>query len=201
MTDYFALLEQPRRPWLDSAAIKQRFLALSAPIHPDKLHSAPETDRVTAAKQFSNLNAAHACLSEPKSRLLHLLELETGTPPPNLQQIPNSLVELFAKVATLCKQADSFLAEKNANTSPLLAVQFFEHAQEWISRLDALKNKLGVLRQRLDDELRSLDATWMGSDTAARPKLLPEIERLYRLFSYFNRWNNQVQERIVQLAL
>ena len=27
------------------------------------------------------------------------------------------------------------------------------------------------------------------------------LEELYRLFGYFNRWNSQIQERIVQLTL
>jgi DnaJ-domain-containing protein 1 len=201
VTDYFSLLEQPRRPWLDPSALKQKFLALSTPLHPDKLHSAPETEKNAASKRFSDFNTAYRNLFEPKLRLLNLLELETGAKPPDIQQIPDGLADLFAEVAALCKKADAFLVEKNQNPSPLLAVQFFERAQEWIARLDPLKNKLGVLRERLDDELKSLDTAWMNSDTAARQQFLPNIERLYRLLSYFNRWNNQVQERIVQLAL
>jgi len=31
--------------------------------------------------------------------------------------------------------------------------------------------------------------------------LLSRLEELYRLFSYFNRWNSQVQELVVQLSL
>ena len=42
MTDYFALLNEPRRPWLDADLLKQTFLTLSAGAHPDKIHSANE---------------------------------------------------------------------------------------------------------------------------------------------------------------
>ena len=199
--DYFELLEENRRPWLDPVALRQKFFVLSAPIHPDKIHSADEAQKNAAAKKFADLNAAYTCLAEPKSRLLHLLELETGTKPKEIQQIPDGLANLFAEVAVLCKQVDSFLPEKTQNSSPLLAIQFFERAQEWIGQLEALKNKLGVLRGELDDGLRSLDAAWVNSDATGRQKILTDLEKLYRLFGYFNRWNNQIQERIVQLTL
>ena len=32
------------------------------------------------------------------------------------------------------------------------------------------------------------------------PELLARLEELYRLFSYFNRWSRQLQERIVRLS-
>ena len=35
MTDYFNLLSEPRRPWLNPEALKQKFLNLSAEVHPD----------------------------------------------------------------------------------------------------------------------------------------------------------------------
>jgi hypothetical protein len=201
VTDFFALFDEPRRPWLDPAALKQKFLALSVGLHPDKIHSAGETEINTAAANFASLNIAYHGLADPKLRLLHLLELETGTRPKDIQEIPKNLADLFAEVARLCKDTDAFLKEKSQAASPLLAVQIFERAQAWMERLDLLKNKLGALRGELDDGLKSLDMTWMKSDTAAREKLLPELEKIYRLFGYFNRWNNQVQERIVLLAL
>jgi hypothetical protein len=43
MNDCFALLNEPRRPWLDSEALKQRFVSLSAELHPDRTHSAMAT--------------------------------------------------------------------------------------------------------------------------------------------------------------
>jgi hypothetical protein len=46
MTDYFALLQTPRRPWVDAEKLKENFQLLSARVHPDRLHGADEVTRV-----------------------------------------------------------------------------------------------------------------------------------------------------------
>lgn len=201
MTDYFALLDEYRRPWLDPDLLKQKFLALSANVHPDKIHSATDSEKSDASKKFAELNAAYNCLATPKSRLLHLIELERGAKPKDVQQIPDGLADLFAEVATICRQADGFIAEKAKAISPLLQVQFFERAQEWIEKLNAVQAKVRDLSERLFAELKLLDAKWMAGNSDGRGGLLDEVEKLYRLFSYFNRWGGQIQERTVQLSL
>jgi hypothetical protein len=201
MTDNFALLNEPRRPWVDPDLLKQKFLAVCANVHPDKIHRASESEKSAAAKQFAELNAAYNCLLEPKLRLLHLLELELGAKPKDIQQIPTALADLFAEIAAACNKADEFISEKNKVTSPLLQVPLFERAQEWIEKLNLLKGKLDGLREKLTDELKSLDERWIKNDLETHGELLKRIEELYRLFGYFNRWNNQIQERIVQLFL
>jgi curved DNA-binding protein CbpA len=201
MVDYFALLDEPRRPWLDNDSLKQKFLALSAALHPDKIHSAAGPEKSAAAKKFAELNAAYSCLSAPKLRLLHLLELELGAKPNDIRQIPDSLADLFTAVAAVCRNADQFLAEKKQAVSPLLQVQFFERGQEWVGQLNALQKKLAGFYDPLLVELKSLDSKWMAGDSQIRRGLLNELENLYRLFSYFNRWSAQIQERIVQLSL
>jgi curved DNA-binding protein CbpA len=200
MTDNFALLNEPRRPWLDVDLLKQKFLTQSANLHPDKIHSASDADKNIAAKKFADLNAAFNCLVEPKSRLLHLLELELGAKPKDIQQIPSALADLFAEIAGVCRSADQFLVEKNQATSPLLQVQLFERGQDWIEKLNSLQRKLNELRGQTLAELKSLDAKWISAEENLRRELLPELEELYRLFGYFNRWNNQIQERVVQLS-
>jgi curved DNA-binding protein CbpA len=201
MMDNFALLNETRRPWLDSDLLKQKFLALAANFHPDRVHSASEADKAGATKQFTELNAAYNCLAEPKLRLLHLLELELGTKPKDIQEIPADLADLFAEIANGCRNADSFLVEKKQAVSPLVQVQLFERGQDWLTQLNTLQRKLNDLRGELNVELKSLDEKWTGAEVEARRGILPELERLYRLFSYFNRWNGQIQERVVQLSL
>jgi len=201
MTDNFALLNEPRRPWLDADLLKQKFLALSANLHPDKIHSASDAEKNVAAKKFAELNVAYNSLLEPKSRLLHLLELELGTKPKDIQTIPSALADLFAEVSMVCRSADTFLAEKNKVTSPLLQVQLFERGQDWIEKLNLLQKKLSELREQLTDELKSLDAKWISADADSHKEILPKLEALYRLFGYFNRWNGQIQERVIQLSL
>jgi curved DNA-binding protein CbpA len=200
VTDYFALLNESRRPWLDVDSLKQKFLAQSANLHPDKIHSASDSEKSAATKQFAELNAAYNCLVEPKSRLLHLLELELGAKPKEIQQIPIALADFFAEIATICKSADNFLDEKNKATSPLLQVQLFEQAQNWIEKLNALQKKLNALREKNLAELKSLDEKWISAEENFRRELLPNLEGLYRLFGYFNRWSSQIQDRILQLS-
>jgi len=200
MTDNFALLSEPRRPWLDANALKQKFLTLSAGAHPDKIHSASNSEKSGAARSFADLNAAYQCLAEPKSRLLHLLELESGAKPKDIQQIPAALADLFAEVAMTCRSADGFLAERGKVTSPLLQVKLFERGQEWVEKLNTLQQKLNGLHTQLMGELKSLDEKWAGAEPASRQERMAKAEELYRLFSYFNRWNKQIQERVVQLS-
>jgi curved DNA-binding protein CbpA len=201
MADYFLLLNEPRRPWLEADLLKQKFLALSANLHPDRIHFASEADKIEATKKFTELNAAFNCLAEPKLRLLHLLELELGAKPKDIQQIPAALADLFAEVANSCRSADVFLAEKSRATSPLGQVQFFERGQDWVEKLNGLQRKLNELREGLTVELRSLDEQWVAASVNSRSEILPKLEELYRLFSYFNRWNGQIKERVVQLSL
>jgi DnaJ-domain-containing protein 1 len=200
MTDHFALLNEPRRPWLDADLLKQKFLALASDAHPDRVHDASESEKAEVTQRYTQLNAAYNCLAEPKLRLLHLLELELGAKPKDIQQIPTALADLFAEVANSCRSADGFLAEKAKATSPLVQVQLFERGQDWVEKLNGLQRKLNELREKLKCELKSLDARWISSDAVSRREILPKLEELYRLFGYFNRWNNQIQERVVQLS-
>jgi DnaJ-domain-containing protein 1 len=200
--DYFALLNEPRRPWLEPETLKSKFLALAAEAHPDKQHGANEAEKLAASRRYAELNAACHCLAEPKLRLLHLLELELGAKPGEVQQIPTALADLFADVATRCRNARDFLVEKGRVTSPMLQVQWFERAQEQVEGLRTLQTRLGRLYDQLVEELKSLDALWTSkSPSAERTALLNRLEELYRLFGYFNRWNGQIQELIVQLSL
>jgi len=201
MPDYFAWFNEPRRPWLEPEALKAKFLTLAAEAHPDKQHGANEAEHNAANRHYAELNTAYHCLAEPKSRLRHLLELELGAKPEDVQQIPAALGDLFAEVATVCRRADAFLSEKGKTTSLLLRVGFFERAQEWVEKLNDLQKKLNAFRERLMRELKSLDEKWVTADPSSRGEVLPGLEELYRLFGYFNRWNGQIQERIVQLTL
>jgi hypothetical protein len=200
MTDNFALLSEPRRPWLDPDLLRQKFLALASGAHPDRVHGANESEKAEITRRYARLNAAFHCLSEPKSRLLHLLELELGGKPKDIQAIPALLADLFAEIANCCQSADHFLAEKSRTTSPLLQARLFERGQDWVERLNVLKKRLGELHGKVEDDLKSLDEKWMRQETVLRQEILPELEELYRLFSYFNRWNGQIQERVVQLS-
>ena len=202
MSDCFALLGEPRRPRLDPDALKKRFLSLSAEAHPDRVHGASEPEKRAAQQRYANLNRAYQTLRSPKERLQHLLELETGAKPQQVQQVPAGLMEFFFSVAELFKQTDTFLAEKTQTVSPLLQVRLFEQGQDWIEKLKALQEQLGLKRRELEAELTELDSEWVEqTDSPGRTILLRELEELCRLFSYYAKWEAQVRERIVQLSL
>jgi molybdopterin converting factor small subunit len=126
--------------------------------------------------------------------------LELGAKPKDIQQIPAGLADLFAEVANACKKADQFLGEKSQTTSPLLQVQLFERGQDWNEKLNPLQKKLNELREQVLTQLKSLDTKWVSAGENSRRELLPNLEELYRLLGYFNRWQNQIQERVVQLS-
>lgn len=199
MTDCFALLEEPRRPWLDPEALKQKFLALSATVHPDRVHNLGETDRVAAQERYTELNAAYNGLREPKDRLHHLLQLELGTVPKDVQRIPSELMDLSLEIGQRCREADAFLAEKAKATSPLLQVKFFERGQEFADMLQGLRKRVNGHNEGLIEELKQIDGAWQSAREPRAP-LLARLEELYRLFSYFARWAAQIQERLVRLS-
>ena len=205
MTDNFALFNEPRRPWLDPDALKAKFLSLSAEIHPDRLHNALEEEKNSATQRYAELNAAYNCLREPKERLLHLLELELGAKPGDVQKTPTDLNVLFFEVGQLGRDVDSFLAEKAADPSPLLKVQMFEQAMEWTDKLKTVQQKINAKRDGLARELQTMNAAWeaapaWGTETRRDALPLERLERIYRHFSYLTRWTGQLQERVVQLS-
>lgn len=195
MTDYFRLLDLPRRPWLAPEVVQKHFLARSSAAHPDRVHAATATDKTVANQAFAELNAAQQCLAEPKRRLLHLLELERGVKPADIRVIPSQLADLFATVATRCRETDAFLAEKARATSPLVRVALFEPAQEWLEKLEALEQQLAELHRSWHQRLRDLDDRWPNVGGPDRDPLLAELEELYRLFGYHHRWQAQLAER------
>ena len=204
VTDCFSLLDEPRRPWLDVTALKAKFLARSAEVHPDRVHSASEAERAAAQEHYTALNAAFNTLREPKDRLQHLLELESGAKPGNIQSTPAELTDLFFEVGRLCRDVDFFLLEKGRANSPLLKVKMFQRAMDWTNQINSLQQRLTAKRGELEAALQAMNETWAvaPAEPDARRVALPlaRLEQLYRTFSFLSRWTAQLQERVVQLA-
>src|SRR5262249_4226657 len=160
MTDYFALLNEPRRLWLDAEKLKSKFLGLSTEVHPDRVHSASAAEKQAAHERFAELNTAYQILREPKARLLHLLELELGAKPKEIQQVFPDAMELFAEIGQLCREVDAFLAEREQVNSPLLKVRLFERGQDWIEELRAVQRKVQREQDRLLAEAREMNPRW-----------------------------------------
>lgn len=85
MIDYFALLDQPRKPWLDVDLLKEKYHARAREAQPDQ-----------------NVNEAYRVLRDPKLRLDHLL---AGNSRP-MKNAPNELVDLFMEIAPVLHKID-----------------------------------------------------------------------------------------------
>lgn len=206
MTDYFALFDELRRPWLDEDALKAKFLKLAAESHPDRIHFATEKEKQAATDLYTALNQAHNTLREPKDRLLHLLELERGVKPTGIEGVPPEIMECFMEVGQLCREVDGFLANRATVTSPLLKVQMFERSMEWTERLNDLAFRLDALRSSVMGKLLDMNHLWeaappLGEVRRPTALQLDELERLYRTLSFVSRWISQLRERTVRLTL
>jgi DnaJ-domain-containing protein 1 len=205
MPDNFALLHEPRRPGLDAEALKQKFLALSSEFHPDRAYAAGEEEREAATRRFAELNAAWQCLREPKERIGHLLELESGARPADTPDVPAAAMDLFFETGRLCREADAFLAARGKTSSPVVKAQMFGRGMELAGRLNDLQQVIARRREELLAELRGLNAAWEtapAAGVAGRAAALPleALERIYRMLSYIARWTGQIQERRAQLS-
>ena len=204
--DHFALLDEPRRPWLDPEALKVKFHVLAAAFHPDRVHRAPEAEKQTANQRYAELNAAYHCLRDPKERLHHLLELERGDKLEDVRQTAAGAMDLYLEISRLCRETDAFLDEKSRVTSPLLKVQVFERGMAFTERLNRLAGQLNGRREALMVQLQNLNMAWETAPpvgSSSRLHVLPcsRLEHIYREISYLTRWTKQLQERLVQLSL
>lgn len=203
--DCFAWLGEPRRPWIDPEPFKARFLELAARYHPDKLPTANAEEKAAASRRYAELNAAFQRLLEPKERLRHLIELETGPPLKDVQSPPARVVGLVLEIAVTCRVVDQFLTERAKTSSPLLKAEMFGKGLDFIDRLTQLRQRLDTQRDELLAELKGMNPDWETAPPpgdARRAVALPleRLELACRSFSYLARASGQVQERLAQLS-
>ncbi len=183
MIDYFALLGEPRRPWLDGDSLKQKFFELSAKYHPDVAGAEDGT--------FANINQAFNTLREPQSRLKHLLELSNHVGKPD-RAVPSDLGDAFMKIAAVRAKLDRFLERRSSAASPLGRALL---AGESFSLLDEIEKSLALLdelNQRALADLRAADEAW--------PDVMAEqLEALSQRLAYLDKWIAQLREGVVQL--
>ena len=186
MTDHFALLGQPRLPWLDPDQVKEAFHRATLHAHPDVAHSSGD--------QFAQLNNAQQVLRDPKLRLQHLLTL-AGEAPARTAAIPRGVEELFPSVAALMQQAaelaGKYESASNSLTRSVLKPQMLQTQQ-------SVRELLQLLIQRQKEasaRLQQLNASWEANSAA----VIPELHELYLRFSYLSRWTAELRERESQL--
>jgi hypothetical protein len=206
VSDHFARLSEARRPWVELEPLKIRFYERSAQVHPDRFHEAEESVRLAATQDYAEYNAAYQVLREPRERLLHLIELESGAKPRDIQKIPPGTMDLFVEIGQACREGDEFLKQKAAATSPMLKLRLLQAGLEWMDRFLALQERVNAQRTALEGELQALNAVWASAPPVGDPGRLAalpleRLEVIYRAMSYVARWTSQIQERVVQLAV
>ena len=195
--DYFALLDEPRKPWIDTGLLKDKFMEMSARYHPDKFPQATPEERERISARYAELNAAYQCLSHTRDRLLHLIELETGKPSSDVQRIPPGTSDLFMQIGQTCAQAAAFLEKQPQTDSPILKAKRFVEQMEWTDKLTDFQNQLQEISDKLEEELKRMNTDMENG----APLPLERLEEIYRSASYINRWTDQIREKIVQLAV
>jgi curved DNA-binding protein CbpA len=195
MIDYFALLDQPRRPWLDPDKLKDTYHQKTLQAHPDVQTSRPGADATDAT--FTSLNEAYQVLQDPKRRLHHLLSLEGAAPSSTDPTIPKQLHDLFPTVGALTQRANLLLgkirATSNALSRSLLKPQILEVQNE-------TKEARGKIQKLCDvslAELRQINPAWEKNPA----EQIEGLSNLYFAFAYLTRWSAQLDEIKFQLSL
>ncbi|MDQ6623607.1 MAG: J domain-containing protein [Verrucomicrobiota bacterium] len=180
MTDYFALLDQPRAPWLDLEKLKEAFHQRTLHAHPDQQSGDNEA--------FAKLNEGYRVLREPKRRLEHLLAL-LGEPPLPQTALPKEIEELFPSIAALVREADDVIA-KMANAASALSRSLARAAVAPMqARLQGSARTLADLQEESLVRLKALNA----ADIA-------ELRLHYVRLSYLGRWLAQLEEKQTRLS-
>lgn len=189
MTDPFATLQQPRRPWLDLVALKDQFHALTALHHPDATGGDTDT--------FSEINRAYHALRDPASRVKQLLALEY---PWALEEpaetIAPGLADRFMEIATLRRGLDVFLHGQEKATTPLSKAL---RASEGFALKRDLEKALASLEleyARSLELLKAEDEIWAQRTESTGVRL----SRLANELSYLGKWIEQLREGILRLA-
>jgi curved DNA-binding protein CbpA len=180
VTDFFAILGEPRRPWLDPDALKEKYHALTARHHPDV---------AGASGDFAEINRAYQTLADPVARLRHLLELESAIP---AQQVPAEIAAFFAPVAETRQAVDAFFKKHAGAASPLAKALLSAGQYETQERVEEMIARLQEKHEALLTQVEETDAAWRDS--------LPQLANLWQSLTYTTKWLALLRESLFRLA-
>ncbi|MBZ5527673.1 MAG: Fe-S protein assembly co-chaperone HscB [Acidobacteriia bacterium] len=176
--DYFAMLEMPRKLWVEADALERKFLQLSWKLHPDKYASATEQERELSLRHSSELNDAYRTLRDPIARVEYLLSLEgMRKEGETKQQAP---AELLEEVFELNESLDE-LREARAAGGDLAGLKArLQDAEK------SFQGKLGAVDAALQSGAREWDAALdaPGGAPDVRKKLLERMNELLNRRAY-----------------
>jgi molecular chaperone HscB len=176
-TDYFAVFGFPRKLWLETSLLEQKFLQLSWKLHPDNFVNASESERELSLKRSSELNDAYRVLRDPVSRVEYLLEIEGERKEgEKKQQAPPELLE---EVFELNESLDE-LREAQSSGRDL---------SELKTRLQSAEQNVQEKLNEVDAQLQSVAREWdaavdTNATSEARKKLMARMNELLNRRSY-----------------
>jgi molecular chaperone HscB len=190
--DYFATFGLPRKLWITTDALEQKFLQLSWKLHPDNFVNAGEEERELSLKRSSELNDAYRTLRDPIARVEYLLAIEGERKEgEKKQQAPPELLE---EVFELNESLDELREAKDSG----------EDLAELKSRLEAARKNFQEKLGEVDGELQSVAREWDAALEAKaaeepRKKLMARMNELLNRRSYIRNLVNNVAKELAEV--
>jgi DnaJ-domain-containing protein 1 len=184
MIDFFAVFGLEPRPVIDVAVLSDLFASKSKTTHPDH----------ATGGDFATLNEAFRTLSNPASRIWHLLALSGDEPKPKSASAEVSA--WFGPVANGLQRFDQILQPLSQETSTLLRAIKIRESQSVLADLDPIADELTRKKEMLLQAMVQIDAAWSGADETQRDSLAQIACDL----RFVEKWLAQIAERRLRLA-
>jgi len=189
-SDYFAVLQMPRKLWMAMGLLEQKFLQLSWKLHPDNFVNASPEEREIALQRSSELNDAYRTLRDPIARVEYLLAIEGARREgQNKQQAPPELLE---EVFELNESLDELREAKasGGNTASLK------------QRLETAERKFEKKLAEVDGQLQAAAGEWDkaiddNADESARKQVMNRLNELLNRRSYVRNLVVSVQKELL----
>jgi hypothetical protein len=75
-----------------------------------------------------------------------------------------------------------------------MQAQHFAQSLDWTDRLDALQQQVSALKQKAEQDLQQIAASWPAE------KPIEKLRALAHSFATITRWESQLKERFATLA-
>jgi curved DNA-binding protein CbpA len=187
MTNLFAVLGEPARPWLDLEGLKAKYHGLTARQHPDV---------AGASGDFAEINRAYQTLADPAARLRHLLDLESPGAVSRTQPVPEDIAAFFGPVAEVRQAVEAFLKKYAASASPLAKALLSSEQYQVQERLEETMSALREKQESLLARVREADCLWLTD----RPAALEVLPALWQSLGYTAKWLATLREALFRLA-
>ena len=191
MMDAFAKLGLERRAALDAEALKAAWIERGRAAHPD--HAGGEH------QESAEINAAYELLSEPNTRLKHLLEIDYPQESKAWATVPmdEELMTLFMKLGPLLQKVEA-LAKKCDTAASALAKALLANEQMALQEeVEEQLRQLEGMSEKLEGSLEEIDALRANGD---RDRAFERMRRAQAAFAYLSKWQRQAREALMKLV-